>query len=90
MRNIKLDIRNIHTVEALHIYLQYMLDFPVYYGRNLDALYDMLSQESEPRCIEILHNPQAESETAAYLPKLLRVMKDAAADNGRLTFIVGE
>ena len=90
MRKIKLDICNIHTVEALHIYLQYMLDFPAYYGRNLDALYDMLSQENEQTYIEILHNPQVESETAAYLPKLLRVMEDAAEDNSKLTVVVCE
>ena len=90
MRKIKLDIRNIHTVEALHIYLQYMLDFPAYYGRNLDALYDMLSQESELTHIEILRDSLAAGEAAVYFPKLLHVMEDAAADNGKLTVSVCE
>ena len=87
MRKIHLDIRNIHTVKALHVYLQYMLDLPAYYGRNLDALYDLLCQESERVCIEIQYNPDADCETAAYFPKLVRVMEDAAQDNDRLSVV---
>jgi len=85
MRKIQLDIRHIHTVNALHIYLQYMLDFPAYYGRNLDALYDLLTMECEAVSIEILYDQNAESEVAAYLPRLRRVMEDAAQDNDKLT-----
>ena len=88
MRKIRLDIRRIHTIEALHIYLQYMLDFPAYYGRNLDALYDLLCQESEPICMEVLYRLDADCETAAYVPGLLRVMRDAACENDRLSVIV--
>jgi len=90
MRKIQLDIRHIHTVKALHIYLQYKLDFPAYYGRNLDALYDMLTQESEPVCIEIAYQQDAEYETTGYFPKLLRVLEDAARDNDRLTIAFRE
>ena len=82
MRKIHLDIRTIHTVKALHVYLQYMLDFPDYY-----ALYDLLCQESERICIEIQYNPDADCETAAYFPKLVRVMEDAAQDNDRLSVV---
>ena len=87
MRKIQLDIRHIHTVEALHIYLQYMLDFPAYYGRNLDALYDMLCQESEPTQIEVLYASDDENNMKAYYPKLMRVLRDAACENGRLQIL---
>ena len=41
MKTIRLDVTNIGTVKALHVYLAYMLDLPDYYGRNLDALHDV-------------------------------------------------
>ena len=40
MKKVELDIANIHTVRALHVYLAYKLNLPTYYGGNLDALYD--------------------------------------------------
>ena len=42
MKKVELDIANIHTVRALHVYLAYKLNLPTYYGGNLDALYDAL------------------------------------------------
>lgn len=43
MKKVELDIGNIHTVRALHVYLAYKLNLPTYYGGNLDALYDALA-----------------------------------------------
>ena len=72
---------------AAHSHLVQQLELPSWYGRNLDALYDLLCQESERVCIEIQHNPDADCETAAYFPKLVRVMEDAAQDNDRLSVV---
>lgn len=83
MKKITLDIRNIETVAALHIYLQYMLDLPDYYGRNLDALHDCLTEMSGDTGITVLAQG-ARGETAAYLPRLLQVLGDAACENPRL------
>lgn len=84
MKRIKLDIGCIHTVRALHIYLAYMLDLPAYYGKNLDALYDVLSEESEPMLIELAGAPASE-EMAAYLPRLVRVLEDCAQENEQVS-----
>ena len=83
MRKVTLDIRNIETVGALHIYLQYKLDFPAYYGRNLDALYDLLTEMGEEVGI-ILLAEGVKGENAAYLPRLVCVMEDAAQENEKL------
>ena len=48
MRTITLELEHIETVAALHIYLQYMLRLPAYYGRNLDALHDALGEIAQP------------------------------------------
>ena len=83
MKRITLQIDCIETVKALHIYLQYMLDLPEYYGRNLDALHDCLTGMDED--MEILIRAQgAKGECAAYLPRLMRVMEDAAQENSKL------
>ena len=80
MKTITLDITNIETVRALHIYLQYMLDLPEYYGRNLDALYDCLTDVSEPTRI-ILHTKGVRGEMTAYLPRFMQVLSDASEAN---------
>lgn len=88
MKTITLDVTNIHTVKALHIYLQYMLDLPAYYGCNLDALHDVLTQESEERRIVLTGARACSGETAAYMPRLVRVMEDAAGENPSLDIAV--
>ena len=44
MSKVTIDIRNISTVKALHIYLAWKLDMPAHYGNNLDALYYVLGE----------------------------------------------
>ena len=86
MRTITLELEHIETVAALHIYLQYMLRFPAHYGRNLDALHDALGEMAQPTRL-IVHAQGAQGEVAAYLPRLLRVFADVAAENGALSVI---
>lgn len=83
MKTIKLDISNISTVRALHIYLAYRLDLPAHYGRNLDALHDVLGEESEDMRLMLVGEPASE-EMAAYLPRLVRVLEDS--DNAHVHF----
>ena len=53
---------------------------PAHYGRNLDALHDVLGEESEDMRLMLLGEPASE-EMAAYLPRLVRVMEDGAQGN---------
>ncbi len=85
MKKIELDVRNIHTVKALHIYLQYQLNLPEYYGRNLDALHDVLGEIGETTEIVLIGPALAGSELWAYWPRLLEVMEESAQENERLT-----
>lgn len=84
MRTITIDVSNIHTKKALHIYLQYMLDLPSYYGKNLDALHDLLAEESEETRIVLVGAKTAQGELTAYMPGLLEVLEDAAQENAKL------
>ena len=77
MRMIEIDITNIQTVKALHIYLAWKLDMPAHYGRNLDALYDVLGECGAEMNILLRGEPAGE-EMAAYLPRLEGVLGDCA------------
>ena len=57
-----------------------MLDFSEYYGKNMDALYDLLTEIAEPVAIRI-ENPDAMD------IKIRRVFQDAALDNEGVLFV---
>lgn len=44
MRVIELDAEKLNDRRESHIYLAKKLNFPEYYGRNLNALYDCLTE----------------------------------------------
>ena len=86
MKTIKLNVINIHTVRALHIYIAYMLELPGYYGKNLDALHDLLGEICDQTCI-VLEGDAGSEEMAAYLPGLEAVLADCAEENSCLTYV---
>ena len=63
----------VHRVLARH------LAFPAWYGRNLDALYDCLTDLHEDTELVLVNW------TADNLQMMRRVMEDAAAENPHLT-----
>ena len=63
----------------IHNYLANQLSFPTYYGRNLDALYDCLTERGEDTTL-VLQNWPEEGPFARFLPVFL----DAAAQNPHL------
>lgn len=62
--------------EKAHTYLAEELDFPDYYGRNLDALYDCLTDLRDVRIKIDVNGNEYE-----YLTRILQVFEDAAEDN---------
>lgn len=46
--HIQIDLSDVRSKEAFHDRMQEELDCPPYYGRNLDALYDVLTDYCEP------------------------------------------
>lgn len=85
MKTIRLDVTYIQTVRALHIYLAYMLELPVYYGKNLDALHDVLGEIDEPTRI-VLAGAACSEEMKAYLPRLERVFEDCISEDDRMIY----
>ena len=53
MEIIILDAQCMNSKSEAHTYLQEKLDFPEYYGKNLDALYDCLTDIGRPTAVGI-------------------------------------
>ena len=86
MTTIRADIRNIAAPGALQVYLGFVLSAPDYYGRNLDALYDILTERCHPLCLVMVTPETFSPEMAAYWPRLRRVLDDAAMENPNFTW----
>ncbi len=86
-RKIELDARRLRERAAAQAYLQEAFGFPDGYGRNLDALYDMLGEITAAR---IVFCNAALEERYGYARRVLRVCEDAARENPGLTVTVAE
>lgn len=84
MRKIILDINKMTSLPALHNYLHQALELPEYYGMNLDALHDCLTELSIPTEITVPAQVKDEKYLGWYGAQLLEVLKDAAEENEAL------
>lgn len=87
---IRLNFSGIKTRKELHRYLKEKLGFPDYYGENLDALYDLLTQIREKLAITIEGLSSCNERTQGYGNRVLRVMKDAERVTEGLTVMLEE
>ena len=83
-----LDLSGVKTKEELHDLLQKVLPLPDYYGRNLDALFDVLICISEPMEIRFQNTIVAENYIGDYLYSLFRLCEDLQAENHLFTFSI--
>lgn len=90
MKMVLLDGRNILSRAALHDALCEALSLPQWYGRNLDALYDCLTDIREETQIRLLHPRALEEALDGYARVLCTVFRRAEEENSRLHFSVQE
>lgn len=76
----ELDGRALSEKEAAHRYLKEQLGFPDYYGMNLDALYDLLTERTGETLLWVSH-------ADAVHPAIAGVLEDAMEENPRLTVL---
>ena len=79
MKKVVLDCEKLLHRKQAHLYLAEMLDFPDYYGENLDALYDCLTEIRE--CTIVLEGEDILRESEGYGAKVLKVLREAAHAN---------
>ena len=78
-----LDASRLRERGAAHEYLKAQLPFPDYYGKNLDALYDCLTDMDEAEIEFVNLDAGAES----YFARVLSVFQEAAEHNPRLRLL---
>ncbi|KMZ55581.1 barstar family protein [Dorea sp. D27] len=72
MKEVTLDAGRLCQKEEAHAYLKERLGLPDYYGANLDALYDCLTELDGLRVI--IYN---RTDIGCYVSKIIEVMQDA-------------
>ena len=84
MRKITLDIERMRSLPMLHKYLHTALALPEYYGANLDALYDCLTEIAEPTELVVPKKGADEAYLGWYGQQFLQLLEDAGAANEAL------
>ncbi|MCQ2421804.1 MAG: barstar family protein [Lachnospiraceae bacterium] len=87
MKTIVLDGAYMTEREATYAYLAKRLSFPPYFGKNLDALYDLLTEPCEQRQLVIYNKELMLSGLGYYGQRMLETMKDALRVNGNLYYV---
>ena len=80
-----LDGAMMNTKENAHAHMREELGFPAYYGRNLDAMYDCLTDMAGQ--IRLYHTAEMRRSLQAYGEKILRVLKDAQSEKLQIELI---
>ncbi len=77
----------INSMEKVHDCLQRQLGFPGYYGKNLDALYDLLSTEDRPTLLLLFDSKGLAERLGSKGQGLVETLQDAALQNHRLRLV---
>lgn len=85
-----LDGEKVQDKERLHGWLSESLGFPDWYGGNLDALYDCLTDLSEEVRLVIVHGDKLREALGPYWDRLFQVFSQAAQDNPRFCLALRE
>lgn len=85
-----LDGNVIRDRETLHDILADSLGLPDWYGRNLDALHDCLTDVQEETQIRIQNGIGMDAHLGAYAAALRKVLAVSAEENQKIQYIVEE
>lgn len=82
-----LDGREIEDRKQLHTILADSLKLPEWYGRNLDALYDCLTDRWDDIEIRLLHKNKLQEHLGDYAELLMEVLRVAAEEKPNITYL---
>lgn len=88
MRRVTLSGNKMKNKKELHAYIARKLDFPSYYGKNLDALYDCLTDISEPLLLSVTYTERLIDANGEYGNAFLQTLKDAAEENKSISLML--
>lgn len=81
MQQVYLNGSEFESPQEVHEFLARELDFPEYYGGNLSALYDVLTDISDDTRIVVNLSGVEDDELLDTLERMVEVMTDAADEN---------
>ncbi len=87
MIEVRLDGEEIRDKEQLHRLLAGAFGFPAWYGANLDALYDCLTDISADTRLVISHSDKLAENLGIYKERLFRVLYQASENNPKFTLV---
>ena len=90
IETVTIDGEHMLNHRMVHEHLAEHLAFPDYYGHNLDALYDLLTERSSPTRLIVRHKRTLLSWLGDYGEALCQTLEDAARVNPRLEVLVQE
>lgn len=90
MKHYSVDLRNIYTRDSLHQTLMEALDLPDYYGKNLDALMDCLTEIRDDCEIEFTGLSVLTDNLMEYADRFLTTLHLAAFEDRHITLIFRE
>ena len=87
-RRVTLSGNKMTSREVLHAYLAKKLAFPAYYGKNLDALHDCLSERSTPLHLTVTYAERLKEHLGDYGETLLQVLQNVAEENKHISISI--
>lgn len=81
---IEIDLTDVKSKEAFHDKIQEELTCPPYYGRNLDALYDVLTGYCEPTALDFVGYIDFAHDLPGYGSAFKEMCLEAMAENHEL------
>lgn len=85
-----IDLSGVTDKDSLHRCLRDALPLPEWYGNNLDALYDSMTEMSVPVTIRFLGSEKAQDRLGDYFEMFRRVLQDVQSDLPGLTVLFEE
>ena len=83
-----LDCSKMVSMSEIHEQLKNTLPLPGYYGKNLDALWDILSELSEPMEIILENFSDTPEKTKTYVNSLVKVLDHVAKKRDNFKFTI--
>ena len=88
-REYQIDLMGVETKSALHERIARVLELPDYYGNNLDALHDCLTDMTDT-AICFTNYLQADIAMTGYMDALRRMCRDAESECSGLTILFAD
>ena len=87
MKVIIIDAAFFTSRSAAHEYIAEALAFPAYYGKNLDALADCLSELTRGTAVVMANTDTARENLGSYADGIIEAFRDTIGKRGRFTAI---